>query len=270
MEYLELPAPPPLDQLVHCFWFLRGNFRTQAPQAIVSDGRLEIILHLAQPFSRTDAIGRRTQQAEALVSGQLTAPIYVSGNGDGDVIGIRFRTASAACVLRSPLADLTDRVEPLDDVSRSLAAGLLAAARRHHGPEQRVQSLARVLGGRLVAPPDRLAGLATHALANPMGGRIESVARALGTTPRTLERRLTIATGLRPATLRRVMRFRRAFGMLERTPRGSWTRIAVRSGYSDQAHLIRDFRQFAGAAPSDFFKADAELARVLLASEADG
>ena len=98
MEYVELPAPPPLDELVKCFWFLRGEFPPQDAQTIVADGRLEIILHLAESFSLVADDGRRSRQAEVLVSGQLTAPVRLAGNGSGDVIGIRFRTTAAASV----------------------------------------------------------------------------------------------------------------------------------------------------------------------------
>lgn len=267
MEYVELAAPPPLDELVHCFWFLRGTFPPTETQTIVADGRLEIILHLADPFSRVSDDGHRTRQADALVSGQLTAPVRLTGNGPGDVVGIRFRTTAAAAVVRMPLADLTDRVESLSDVSSTLAAELLAVARAHGTAASRVAALSRVLGTRIAHAPDRLANLATSALATLPSPRIEALARSLGTTPRTLERRVTMATGLPPATLRRVIRFRRTFGMLESTTRGTWAEVAVKTGYADQAHLIRDFRQFAGASPSEFFGAEPELARAIMGAD---
>jgi AraC-like DNA-binding protein len=267
MEYVELPAPPPLDELVHCFWFLRGTFPSGDTQTIVADGRLEIILHLAEPFSLVGDDGRGTRQADALVSGQLTAPVRLTGNGVGDVVGIRFRTAAAASVVRMPLADLTDRVESLSDVSTTLATELLTVARAHGTPSSRVAALSAVLGTRVARAPDPLATMATNALATFPSPRIESLARALGSTPRTLERRVTIATGLPPATLRRVIRFRRTFRMLESTPRGTWAEVATKSGYADQAHLIRDFRQFAGAPPSEFFGAEPELARAIMGAD---
>jgi AraC-like DNA-binding protein len=267
MEYVEIPAPPPLDDIVRCFWFLRGDFPPSGEsQTVVADGRLEIILHLAEPFSRVDGDGPM-RQADALVSGQLTAPIRLRGNGVGDVVGIRFRTSAAASVLRLPLADLTNRVEPLDAVSAALASSMQDAVRRHDQPRARVAALALALGRRIVASPDPLAAIATSALATPTIGRIEALAHSLGTTPRTLERRVIMATGLPPATLRRVMRFRRAFMLLESAPRGTWTEVATRSGYADQAHLIRDFRQFAGAAPTDFFQAAPDLARAIMAGD---
>ena len=270
MEYLELKAPPPLDDIVHCFWFLRGAFPAGGePQTVVADGRLEIILHLAEPFSRVDTEGS-AKQADALVSGQLTAPIRLAGNGPGDVVGIRFRTSAAASVLRLPLADLNDRVEPLTDVSRRLSMDLLRAARSREQPVARVSAIARALCRYVSRSPDSLAARATSALEAAHPARIETLARSLGTTTRTLERRVTLATGLPPATLRRVIRFRRAFRMLDGAPRGTWTEVATRSGFADQAHLIRDFRQFAGAAPTDFFADEPDLARAILNAEGNG
>ena len=267
MEYVELPAPPPLDDIVHCFWFLRGTFPPTDTQTVVADGRLEIILHVAEPFSLVDENGVRSRQADALISGQLTAPVRLAGNGVGDVVGIRFRTTAAAAVVRTPLADLTDRVEALSGVSSTLADELLAVARAHIAPSLRVAALSRVLGRRITRAPDPLAGVATTALAGPGPLRIDTLARSLGSSPRTLERRVTIATGLPPSTLRRVMRFRRTFSMLEHAARGTWAEVAVKTGYADQAHLIRDFRQFAGASPSEFFGTEPELARAIMGTE---
>jgi AraC-like DNA-binding protein len=95
-------------------------------------------------------------------------------------------------------------------------------------------------------------------LENP--GRIRALARGLGTTARTLERRVLDATGLSPRALRAVLRFRRVFRRLDRSPAGSWARVAVESGYYDQAHMIREFRRFAGVAPGRFFGREASLA----------
>ena len=53
-----------------------------------------------------------------------------------------------------------------------------------------------------------------------------------------------------PKLLARILRFQRAVGLMEQ-PLG-WAEIALACGYYDQAHLIRDFKQFAGSSPSEF------------------
>jgi AraC-like DNA-binding protein len=64
--------------------------------------------------------------------------------------------------------------------------------------------------------------------------------------------------------MRRLLRFRRAFRLLDQAAPGTWARVAAHAGYFDQAHLIRDFRQFAGTSPSEFFGRNRDLARALL------
>ena len=125
-------------------------------------------------------------------------------------------------------------------------------------------ALARVLSSRSFAPLE--AAVARLEAGQPT--TIGELARSVALTPRTLQRRFQAEVGLDPTLLRRILRFRAAFRLLERLPPGRWTRVASRAGYFDQAHLIRDFRRFAGAAPSVFFGGGPELARAFSAGEA--
>lgn len=267
MDYAELPAKPPLDEIVRCFWFLRGDPAGAAdPQTIVPDGRLEFVLHLADPFARVDVCGSTHTQGSVLVSGQLTAPIQLVARGRTDIVGIRFRTAAARSVLGVPLAELTDQVGDLSALSRPLADALYAAAATHDSPQARADALSETLSRFVRAGVDPVAHAAVRALDAMDAPRVDAIARSLGVSTRTLERRLTEHAGLPPAMLRRVIRFRRTFSMLDNATPGTWAKIAIGAGFFDQAHLIRDFRQFAGAAPGEFFRARIDLARAILAS----
>ena len=72
--------------------------------------------------------------------------------------------------------------------------------------------------------------------------------------------------GFAPKRMARLFRFRHALECLERgvasttnPPTGlarspDWTGIAYGCGYSDQSHMIREFHEFAGLAPSAFVR----------------
>jgi AraC-like DNA-binding protein len=265
MRYTELPPPPALADVVHCFWFLTGDLHAPAEeQPVVADGRLEIILHLAEPFQVQHRDARWRGQADALMAGQLTAPIRVRPGGDTDVVGIRFHTVGARAVTNVPLAELGDRVVPLPEMAPALTEALLGALTRSQSPSQRVAALATVLVRHLRTTPDAAMRSVVHQLDRPHAPSIGRVADRLGFTARTIERRVVASTGLTPVELRAVLRFRRCYRMLEAAPTGHWGRVAYVAGYYDQAHCIREFRRFTGAAPTQWFGREPELASAFL------
>lgn len=83
---------------------------------------------------------------------------------------------------------------------------------------------------------------------------IEPLARRLGVTTRTLQRRFARAVGITPKQLARIVRFQRVFAAWRDDP-ASLSRVALECGYFDQSHLVRDFRDFAGAPPAGFLAA---------------
>jgi AraC-like DNA-binding protein len=71
----------------------------------------------------------------------------------------------------------------------------------------------------------------------------------MGVNRRQLERKSLAYAGVPPKTLTRIARFIRALRL--RTERSlSWTQIAHAANYHDHMHMIRDFREFAGEAPT--------------------
>lgn len=254
---------------MRCFWFLRGRVDIAEPQTVVPDGRLEFVFHLADPFSRIDGMRIAHRQDTILCAGQLTSPIVLRAEGTVDVVGIRFRTAGASAIMRTPLSDVTDRVEPLRSLEPALAGALYASAARHTHPADRANALSRTLHRFVRHEGDALVAQTVRALGAVQPIHVRALARQLRTTERTIERRVQERVGLSPIMLKRVLRFRRAFQWLDRAPRGDWTGIAANAGYFDQAHLIRDFRQFAGAPPGTFFGTGPELARAFIGADSD-
>ena len=84
--------------------------------------------------------------------------------------------------------------------------------------------------------------------------RVSDLARRVGGSVRTLHRRVRTSTGLPPKRFLSMQRFRRAVYEIA-TQHGELSTTAVDLGFSDQAHLTREFRRHAGMTPGTFKQA---------------
>lgn len=81
---------------------------------------------------------------------------------------------------------------------------------------------------------------------------VGALADEIGCSRHYLWRSFREEIGLSPKTMARILRFRRALRILEGSPSRALAVVAHRCGYYDQSHMIRDFRAFAGASPTEW------------------
>lgn len=86
------------------------------------------------------------------------------------------------------------------------------------------------------------------------GGQIAvtDLAREVGWSRQHLSARFGDVLGFSPKRFARLLRFERAVGAVRARPTTPWTEITYACGYYDQAHLVSDFREFAGCTPTAF------------------
>ncbi len=265
MDYREYAPHPSLRPLVRCLWTLESDTTAPpaAPEPIFPDGRVELVVHLADRFQQLDPSGVAVLQPAGFVAGQLRGPFLVRPTGRVATVGVRFRSAGAALFFRLPLDELTGRVVPLERLwgteGRFLPEALAAAA---PGPE-RVQLLQSALLRRLKSTPARdplveIAVARLHSVGN--GLEVATVARELGVSRRHLVRRFRARVGLAPKEFARIARFQRVLACL-RGGRPDWAQVALDCGYYDQPHLCRDFKHFSGLSPVAFLRAPQQLSQ---------
>ena len=96
-----------------------------------------------------------------------------------------------------------------------------------------------------------ITGLAANAVR--LGGRItvDQLSESAGMSGRQLDGCFLREIGIGPKLFCRILRFQQVFRAVENEAMG-WAAIAAECGYYDQAHLIRDFQQFARQTPALF------------------
>ena len=82
---------------------------------------------------------------------------------------------------------------------------------------------------------------------------IGQLASEVGWSHKHLIARFGQQVGLGPKTAARLVRFDRVWRRLDQARgRLDWGLVAAEVGYADQAHLVREFRQFTGTTPTGF------------------
>lgn len=70
---------------------------------------------------------------------------------------------------------------------------------------------------------------------------------------RQFERSFITRTGISPKLFNRIVRFEYAMEMKNDYPDKSWSQIAQECGYTDSAHILKEFKTFAAFPPSRFY-----------------
>lgn len=186
------------------------------------------------------------------VAGPSTRWIATAPDGGSGSIGLRLPPGFAGHVLRTSLADLADRVVPLEDVAHCSAAvefrGALARLEDGRGS---IEAAAELVG-RITAADSAATVIRRRAIrAVPAA----AVAVELGVSERTLRRRMLSTFGYGYATLVRIERAGRARRFL--SAGAAVAETATAAGFADQPHLTREFRRLVGASPAQFAESSA-------------
>lgn len=174
---------------------------------------------------------------------------------------VHFTPLGANSLLQVRGGGMADRAVPFADLldDARLTAGMRAWAdevMHARSFAERVAATDRFLLcrlGRAASPPDLL----TAAIARLTGDgedrtRVSALASQLACSERTLRRHFREELGLSVKRFVRITRFQRAHAFLQRSSHTEWAGAVLRFGYVDQAHLIRDYREFAGTTPARY------------------
>ena len=261
MRYREIIPGPPLNKHVECFWTLESSAPSTQPERILPDGCIELILNFGDPFSQHCDNTRKLQPKNFLV-GQMTGPIMISPSGHVQLIGIRFHPGGTLPFFRMALHEVTDRVVELGGVSSSLERDLLDVTSQSPSLVEKIRAIETFLTKRLTnrEHDSWLMRIAARIVDSRGLIGVDELANDAGIGGRQLERRFLREVGIGPKLMGRIIRFQHVFRAVEQS-NSAWAEIAVECGYYDQAHLIRDFNQFAQQTPVVLFSSQSALTR---------
>jgi AraC-like DNA-binding protein len=197
----------------------------------------------------------------AFVTGLTDTHTVVDQSGAIECVDLKLNPLGAYTLLAMPMDELANQAVDLGDVLGPDAGRLTERLANTAGWADRFAVLDEFLRARAEAGPrpSPEVGWAWRRLSDTRGAvPVGSLAQEVGWSRRHLVTRFRQQVGLAPKTVARIIRFEGLLRRIARAGGAEWSRLAAECGYYDQAHMNRDFREFAGTTPTEY------LARVAL------
>ena len=257
MRLLRFRPHPILSPYVETVWLFESTSGLPAGdvRTIVPNGRIKLII----PF-RSDqfiAVGDKValhRQESITVTGMMDGPVVVHTAAENiGILGVEFKTAAAFHFLGLPLKELTDTIVDIGDVLGRPGTELQERIADVAVPEK-IRQVEHLLVSRLCNSPgvETLVSRAVGAISASDGRiRIEDLCSEIGLSRRYLDMKFADQVGISPKALARIVRFQRIYKLLSQGQTLGAPQ-AVDDDYYDQAHLIKEFKQFTGYSPGLF------------------
>jgi AraC-like DNA-binding protein len=255
VKYRELLPHPLLQGHVKCFWIMEQEYTPEFPsEDVTPDAFIELILNFGAPYRlHVDGAPDR-EMPRAIVVGLLKKPLLFRCEGTVKLVATRFFAWGALPFLADQAhglrrlqttlgrewADLATRVEP---AVRADDDGAAVSIVQDHLIEKLLTATVDL--GRVKAAAQML-----HLKKGQF--RLEELAEYCHLSSRQLQRQFQDVVGLSPKALARVIRFEEIRKRLMFDPDQSLTAMAHEFEFTDQAHFIRDFKEFADRTPGEF------------------
>ncbi|HSI46968.1 MAG TPA: helix-turn-helix transcriptional regulator [Ideonella sp.] len=180
-------------------------------------------------------------------------------SGHSWAFGIKFRAAAFQPFWGQPVSRLTDRSAPAAEVFGPAAERLAAHAEWPGMATLCAQAQALLLAH--LPPPDAraqtLSQLVERIAADPGITSVEQLGEIAGMGVRQLQRLFGQHVGIGPKWIIARYRLHEALALLQSGEARPDAELALRLGYFDQAHFIRDFKRMVGQAPTAYVKTQA-------------
>jgi AraC-like DNA-binding protein len=250
--------PFPLSRYVDLMWRTANTGMPSSRERVYPNGSMALVIHLKKPTASYYFDNRVLTVRVPLLAGPYSMSFHMDPSESTEVIGILFRPGAGRVFFPVPVHELHNDDIALNDLYPSEADRLLnelSSAKNEHAQFQIVERYLCVKLSRAI-PIHPAVSYAIEQLCSENAFRnVRQIQRDTGFSHTRFNQLFREQVGLTPKLFGRVRRFHALLGRLQKGLPVNWAGLAADCGYFDQAHLIHDFRAFAGVTPREYSKA---------------
>lgn len=221
---------------------------------------LTTVISLSGPLEVAAGVddGSPVARFDSVAGGLMCRSVAIHHDGRQQGVKVSLTPLGARAVYGMPAAALAHQLIPLEELLGALGIELVDrlqaaptwAARFAALDELLLRAVTRAAGHRVPRAGPEVAEAWRRLVAARGRFQVGALAAELGWSRRYLTDRFRGEVGLSPKTFARVLRFEHAHELATAHTPLPWAEVASVSGYADQAHLVRDWREFTGRSPT--------------------
>ena len=226
----------------------RGHFRQWEPASLL----VPLVISFGEPFEiGLGRVPRRSDRQASFVAGLFGGPAIIDSFGACSCIQINFTPLGAYRFFGYPMHELANRMVAAEDVLGAEASSWRDRLGDEPDWDRRFDLVEQLLRARLlpaVAPTASVASAYRQIVENHGRGSVTDVAASVNLSRKHLAARFSNEVGLTPKAVARIARFNLVMRLARQGRR--WAEIAAACSYTDQAHLVHEFTEYAGETPT--------------------
>ncbi len=249
------PSPQLLDYVVS-YYIWESEHKLETPFTITShaNGCFAMVFNYGDPYQVSNSSNSKTTPPQHFLCGQSSKAYMLHLSGTIGMVGIIFHNAAfrSLFAIPNPLEIMDKRIDLTDILGKETAVIAEQLAQASFPMEKRLILDAFLLNRlRRVGNELKIADQAANIILEHRGMiRMDDLANQLFIGPRQLRRCFKSRMGINPKYFARLKRFSYVNLCLTQGTHGSWRSFLDQNAYYDQAHFIKDYKEFYGKSPA--------------------
>lgn len=239
--------------IVKEFWEVKGRL-SPFREALLPNGFVEIMFNLGPPHRVFEGSGTGLWE-HSWFSGLQERSIFIESLEGTHLVSIRLHPLGATQLLGFAAADAANSIIDLDGLVGERAMELRTALLSAQSPEARFGILEHFVRDRGSTEVPAFVRDAVNRIEATHGSlRVADLHQELGISRKHLAVTFNRYVGISAKAYARIQRFVWTLEQLRSHGEAEWSRLAAEAGYSDQSHLVRDFRRVGAASPTEYLR----------------
>jgi len=271
MNYQTFEPCRDLSALIKCYWTLESPKEdTPNKQTVVPDGCMEMIFHYGDVYKQYAENGDSIIQPRCFVIGQLTKPLEIEPTGRTGIFSVRFHPDGFLPFATIPIKEMENTAVPLATLFGNDGQRIEQLVLNSASTAEKINHVETFLLTRLTDAEtvDRIVKYTVETILTANGQlSVDELSKQININRRQLERKFSSNIGLSPKKLSKTIRLQATLKMLLNKKFTNLTTLALESDYYDQAHFIKDFKEFTGYTPKEFYGDTIKMSSLFYGSE---